>query len=245
MAFNRDAIGMYHGMPAYVLFYWDGDRKMTKEKKTLKELMKELEEYPEREKEIRQQMTETSEFQKMVAENYISPSMRAASTYDTFKHKDEDFTFSGLREALENQNNALRSNDLTRLEDMLFTQAHTLDMLFHTEARRAIRQDYIGQYKIYMDLAFKAQRQCRANLEALAEIKNPRPYIQNNKAQYQQVNNGSVDSRAREKKTKSSNELLEDKGNDEQWLDIGASETTSGNDKELEAVGKKHRSKND
>lgn len=216
---------------------------MAKKKKTLVELVKELEEHPERESEIREQMVDTPEYQKILADHYASPVVQAASTYGAFKHKEETFSFEGMKGALEAQNEALRSNDLTCVENMLLAQAHTLDMLFHKEARRAINQDYINQFKIHMDMAFKAQRQCRATLEALAEIKNPRPYIQNNKAQYQQVNNGVAESRAREKNLKSANGLLEDKSNDGQWLDTGTPETAGGNDKELEAVGAKHRAK--
>lgn len=216
---------------------------MTKKNKTYKELAQELKEQPEREDEITKQMTETPEYQKFLSEYYVSPVVQASSTYNAFKSKEETFRFQGIKDALEAQNEALRSNDFTRIEDILMAQAHTLDMLFHKEARRAIVQKTVGQYKIHLDMAFKAQRQCRATLEALAEIKNPRPYIQNNKAQYQQVNNGHVNSHARGKNLKSSNELLEDRSDEEQWLDIGASETTGGNDKELEAMGAKHRTK--
>ncbi len=104
--------------------------------------------------------------------------------------------------------------------------------------------------KAYSEIAFKAQRQCRATLEALAEIKNPRPYIQNNKAQYQQVNNGEqpkpknelIDTYAQarahaEKNSKTANGLLEDKRHEAEWLDTGAPETAGGNNKELETVG--------
>ncbi len=225
---------------------------MTKKKKTLAELAEELEKSPERESEIREQMVKTVEFQKIIADHYVSPVVQAASTYGAFKHKDETFTFDGVKGVLEAQNEVLRSNDLTCVENMLLAQAHTLDMLFHKEARRAIAQQTVGQYKVHMDMAFKAQRQCRSTLEALAEIKNPRPYIQNNRAEYQQVNNGNAPSRAdtvngsrvrEEKKLKSPNGLLEDKNDDEQWLDTRTPETAGGNDKKLEAVGAKYRAK--
>jgi len=100
----------------------------------------------------------------------------------------------------------------------------------------------------YMRLALKAQGQCRATLETLAAIKNPQPYIQNNKAQYQQVNNGTAPSEGNnqtstrthahaEKNPENTNGLLEDKTHEQEWLDTGAPETASGNDKELETVG--------
>lgn len=137
----------------------------------------------------------------------------------------------------------LRTNDLAVAEDMLLSQAQVLDVLFNKYILMAGRSEYMNSLKIYSEIAFKAQRQCRASLEALAEIKNPKPYIQNNKAQYQQVNNGVPEPHAHGKNSKSTNGLLEDQSNDGQWLDTGAPETTIGNDKELEAVGAKHRPK--
>lgn len=135
----------------------------------------------------------------------------------------------------------LRTNDLAVAEDMLLSQAQVLDVLFNKYILMAGRSEYMNSLKIYSEIAFKAQRQCRASLEALAEIKNPKPYIQNNKAQYQQVNNGVPEPHAHGGNLKQSNELLEDKSNDGQWLDTGAPETAIGNDKELEAVEAKHR----
>lgn len=135
----------------------------------------------------------------------------------------------------------LRTNDLAVAEDMLLSQAQVLDVLFNKYILMAGRSEYMNSLKIYSEIAFKAQRQCRASLEALAEIKNPKPYIQNNKAQYQQVNNGVPEPHAHGKNSKSTNGLLEDQSNDGKWLDTGAPETAGGNDKELEAVEAKHR----
>lgn len=56
------------------------------------------------------------------------------------------------------------------------------------------RQEYLKQFQAYLGLALKAQAQCRATLEALAEIKNPRPMAFVKQANIsggpQQVNNG-------------------------------------------------------
>lgn len=124
---------------------------------------------------------------------------------------------------------------------MLLSQAQVLDVLFNKYILMAGRSEYMNSLEIYSEIAFKAQRQCRASLETLTEIKNPKPYIQNNKAQYQQANNGVPEPHAHGKNSKSTNGLLEDQSNDGQWLDTGAPETAGGNDKELEAVGAKHR----
>ena len=91
-------------------------------------------------------------------------------------------------------------------------------------------------------LALKAQAQCRATLEALAEIKNPRPVSFVKQANIangpQQVNNGSTHAGTHahaEKSTGTKNELLEHQhGN---YLDAGAQGTAGGADTHLEAVG--------
>ena len=90
---------------------------------------------------------------------------------------------------------AVHSGDLRRVETMLISQATALDSLFASMALRAqerMGKDQLHVMQAYMKLGLKAQSQCRTTLETLANIKNPRPYIQNNKAQYQQVNNGAA-----------------------------------------------------
>jgi hypothetical protein len=114
------------------------------------------------------------------------------------------------------------------MEQMLVSQAVALDAVFTRLSLRAHGNfgEYIKAGETYLRLALKAQSQCRATLETLAEIKNPRPYIQNNRAEYQQVNNGTgsnpktnTPAHAHAGKTFSTNELLEDKTNEQEWLD--------------------------
>ncbi len=103
--------------------------------------------------------------------------------------------------------------------------------------------EYFDAADKYMRLALKAQLQCRTTIESLVEIKNPKPYIQNNRAQYQQVNNGTVQSSDNQNSTrtrgnkKQANELLEDKTNEQQWMDGGTPQKTSGNDTKMETLG--------
>ena len=131
---------------------------------------------------------------------------------------------------------------------MLASQAVALDSIFISMALRAKVNmgEYMNAAEKYMRLALKAQGQCRATLETLAAIKNPQPYIQNNKAEYQQVNNGTIPFEGNNqtntrthagKNSKDANGLLEDKTHEQEWLDTGAAETAGGNDKELETVG--------
>jgi len=83
--------------------------------------------------------------------------------------------------------------DLKRMESMLVAQATTLDALFNRLTQRAMAQEYLKQFETYMRLALKAQAQARVTVEALAEIKNPRPMAfvrQANVGTNVQVNNG-------------------------------------------------------
>jgi hypothetical protein len=88
----------------------------------------------------------------------------------------------------------VQGGDLAPVEAMLFGQAMALQSIFVTLARRASTNDSIKPFQVNLTLALKAQAQCRATLEALAEIKNPRPVAfvkQANIAQQQQVNYGT------------------------------------------------------
>lgn len=99
---------------------------------------------------------------------------------------------------LEKQVELVANGDIKRCEAMLVAQAHTLDELFTYLARCAqgnIEAGYLQSADAYLRLAFKAQSQCRTTIEALAEIKNPRPVAfvrqANIAAGPQQVNNGT------------------------------------------------------
>lgn len=67
------------------------------------------------------------------------------------------------------------AGDMGQVEAMLYGQATTLQTIFTNLARRAANQEYLKQFQTHLTLALKAQSQCRATLEALAEIKSPRP----------------------------------------------------------------------
>lgn len=69
----------------------------------------------------------------------------------------------------------VQEGDMRPVEGMLYRQAKTLETMFTSLARRAANQDGLKQFQANLALALKAQAQCRATLEALAEIKNPRP----------------------------------------------------------------------
>ena len=90
----------------------------------------------------------------------------------------------------------VNSNDLTRAEAMLISQAHSLEAIFCTMSRLAIKSDLLNTVEVYMRLALRAQSQARATLETLANIKNPAPVAfvrqANISAGAQQVNNATA-----------------------------------------------------
>lgn len=116
----------------------------------------------------------------------------------------ENHEINALVRELEIQSAAVKRGDMGRTEEMLISQAHVLDEIFSTLARKAygcMGKSDVG-FELCLRLGFKAQSQCRATLETLAEIKNPwsGAYIKqaNLAAGHQQVNNGPEGTRVRE-----------------------------------------------
>jgi len=130
--------------------------------------------------------------------------------------------FTALAHKIRDQTNAMHSGDMKEIESMLFAQALTLQATFTALSRKAAANanEYLAATDTYLRLALKAQGQCRATLETLANIKNPRPLAFVKQANIangpQQVNNGSREAnnpvvRAREETENPQNELLTDK----------------------------------
>jgi hypothetical protein len=84
---------------------------------------------------------------------------------------------TALMDKIREQTDAMQRGDMTGIESMLFAQALTLQATFTALSRRAAANagQYVGATDTYLKLALKAQGQCRATLETLANIKNPRP----------------------------------------------------------------------
>ncbi|MDB5889533.1 MAG: hypothetical protein JWP47_364 [Polaromonas sp.] len=102
---------------------------------------------------------------------------------------------------LRSQAAAIQQGDMTQVEAMLINQAVALQSMFADLAVRAKRQKSLEGVQCLSQLALRAQAGCRATLQTLAEVKNPRQVAfvkQTNIAQTQQVNNG-VPSPAKEK----------------------------------------------
>ena len=149
------------------------------------------------------------------AQSAIRPSVQGATTIQAY-HKSLGKTDIGaLINELNSQAKTVRDGNLARVEAVLMTQAQTLDVIFNHLAELAIGQQIISHIDAFLRLGLKAQTQCRATLETLAEIKNPRPTAfikQQNVGVNQQVNNGELPeavARAREISKNPTNELLE------------------------------------
>ena len=146
-----------------------------------------------------------------------------------------------LSEELSEQCGKVNGGDMKRMEAMLVAQAHTLDAMFNRLTTLGMGQEFLKQFEVYMRLAFKAQAQARATVEALAEIKNPRPVAfvrQANIAQNQQVINGTdaptTGDAPRENIKTAQNELLE--ATHGEYLDARAAGTAGRGDPALATV---------
>jgi hypothetical protein len=155
-----------------------------------------------------------------------------------------------LIDTLREQIKKLQAGDMSSVEAMLYGQAKTLETLFTALARRASKNDGLKQFQVNLTLALKAQAQCRATLEALAEIKNPRPvsFVRQSNVTTgpQQVNNtfaggsepAGMPAGGGNSEPVPSKLLEADHG---QRMDIRAQGAASRNDPHLEAVGAVHR----
>jgi len=129
----------------------------------------------------------------------------------------------------------LDQDRLDHAQTMLAAQARVLNGIFHALASRAATNmgEYIDAVDTYLKLALRAQSQCRATLETLSEIRNPKIASVVKQANiaggHQQVNNYAGDTENQP------NELLESEKHER--LDFGASAASGRADQAVEAVG--------
>lgn len=171
----------------------------------------------------------------------VMPENLAAATLVCTKLVDVPVT--DLARELRQQTAAINGGDMTRAENMLLAQAHTLDALFANLTARAMGAKHMDNVEVFLRLAFKAQNQARATLQTLGELKAPKNVSfvkQANIGQNVQVNNGAEPSRTRARKPKKAqNELLEMEHGER--LDTRATSTAGGADPTMATVGAKHR----
>lgn len=182
----------------------------------------------------------------------VTPGIQAGLTLTEFdKAMFQGISLEGLVKSLHTQVKAVNRGDLSNAEALLTVQAHTLDAIFNTLARRASANmgEYLGAAETYMRLALRAQSQARATIETLGELKNPTAvaFIRQANVAHgpQQVNNGQQPAeeppRARGNESPQ-NKLLEQEHGER--LDPGAARTTSAPNPPLETVGALHGPKN-
>lgn len=180
------------------------------------------------------------------ARTLTRPTVHAAATiYEYEQVEKHGRNVNAFVSELSKQVETVNNGDLRRAEGMLVAQAHTLDEIFNNLARRAHRNmgEYMNAAETYLRLALKAQSQCRATLETLAQIKNP-PIIYTKQANIangpQQVNNG-ISPQAREIE-KQQSKLLEAQHGEQ--LDTPTAGTASGANPQLATLGKIDRAAN-
>jgi len=124
----------------------------------------------------------------------LSPTIQSAVGIKAWSKFAGEVDLVELVDDLHERIKKVEGGDMQPVAAMLYGQAMTLQTIFTSLARRATNQEYLKQIQAYLGLALKAQAQCRATLEALAEIKNPRPVAFVKQANIsngpQQVNNG-------------------------------------------------------
>ena len=180
----------------------------------------------------------------VIARELTHPAVQSATTIQ--RMQGDNHEVNALARELQKQVDAVNAGNLTRAEGMLIAQAHTLDEIFNSLARRAHLNmgEYINAAETYMRLALKAQSQCRATLETLAAIKNP-PIVYAKQANIsngpQQVNNGILAPSHEGEKLIEQTKLSG--GGNELCQNTGAPALTGSVDKEVEAVGAIHGAK--
>jgi hypothetical protein len=121
------------------------------------------------------------------------PSANAAAVIAEYASAFGEQNVDALIVELRKRMTTVNDGDLQGCENMLIGQAHALQSMFVHLSRRAIKQEYLKNFDAFLRLALKAQSQCRATIETLAELKYPKQATfikQANIANQQQVNNG-------------------------------------------------------
>lgn len=172
----------------------------------------------------------------------MAPNVKAAATIKDYSKNFGDISLSGLILDLGRQVDIMASGDLTRAENLLAAQAHTLDAIFNNLASTAANTNRIDHMEHYMRLALKAQNQCRTTLESLSAMKSPQSIAfvkQANIGNAVQVNNGIRFGEKDEKHEKVPGFGKQTIGdNDDTSMVSGTASPSSRADSELETVGK-------
>lgn len=131
--------------------------------------------------------------EKAIARALHQPEVRAARLIQ--KYEGDNLNINSAVDELRELVAEVQAGSMKRPEAMLVAQAHALDALFSALSMRSLSNSSAGYLEAadrYLRLALKAQAQAVRTIEALGELKNPRPVTfvrQANVAHNQQVNN--------------------------------------------------------
>ena len=177
-----------------------------------------------------------------IAKVALMPCTNAAAVVAEYAKDFGDQDVQSLMKQLRTTFDQVENDNLQHCEAMLVGQAHALQSIFMSLARRAANQEYLKQLETYLRMALKAQNQSRMTLETLAKIKNP-PVIFAKQANInqgngnQQVNNGTpAPASHAEKIINQQNELLTEVHHGE-TLDTRGTSKAIRNNPAMAAVG--------
>ena len=159
-------------------------------------------------------------------------------------------SLNAASKALREHVDRVKGGDLQDMEALLVSQAYTLNAVFVSMTRQASNNRLDGKaLDLTLRLAFKAQAQTRATVEAVGELKNPRQVTFAKQANIsngpQQVNNGTSAQPAEAAPTRTEearsapNKQLEVQ--DAEWVDAGAARASEPGNPEVAAVATVHR----
>lgn len=194
-------------------------------------------------KSINLKYEEGQKLEQAIAEYILEPKTLGAFVLEANKKQvSHQLEYEYAREVIGKGIEEIKKGDLSKLEEMFYSQAVALNMMFTSMSKIALHQSGLPQFESHMRFALKAQNQSRATLQALMQLKQPSntQFIkQANIANgHQQINNGV----SPEKLSKETNELLEVQ--DGKRLDGGTQAETKAINSELEAMDTVHRGKN-
>lgn len=197
---------------------------------------------------VRPGQTESQALAELVTRGTVASS---STVIDYSKNQHGGLSLTDMARALKIQGEAVNRGDLSEAERMLNGQAVALNAIFNELARRAANNmgTYLGTTESYLRLALKAQAQCRATVEALAEMKNPHPVAFVKQANIahgnQQVNNGAQDGNSTHARSHAANSKTEPskllEATDVERLDTGAQSPAGAAHQDVETVGALNR----
>ena len=200
----------------------------------------------QKDREIKLSQKEGATLEQLATEYMLDPKTVGSLIVDANKSNiSSQVDMECAREIIGKGMDDIKKGDLSGLEEMLYSQAVALNMMFANLSRRAVIQTNVDIKTTLTNLCFKAQNQSRNTIQTLINLKQPSQTAfikQANIAHgHQQINNGVAQS-SPENLSNQTNELLEVQ--DGKWLDRGKKAKAKGVNSELEALGEIHWGKN-